>query len=191
MKRYEIIKQIADEAGDSLIACNIGIPSQELHKIKDSPRNFYMLGSMGLISSIGLGLSLGLISSNKKRKVIVIDGDGSILMNLGSLSTISYANPSNLIEVIIDNSAYGSTGNQPTVTSDSVNLKEIAKGAGIRSVFSIKAEETGRTIKKCLEQNGPHVIVIKAQPGNEKVPVIKLSPSLIKNRFMSEVKRGA
>ncbi len=84
MIRSEILNDIAPILRDQLVICNIGIPSQELHAIDDQPTNFYMLGTMGLASSIGLGLALV-----QKKPVIVIDGDGSVLTNLGTLPTIA------------------------------------------------------------------------------------------------------
>ena len=84
MIRSEVIKQLIPVISDHLIICNIGLPSQELHLLDDQPSNFYMLGTMGLSSSIGLGLALA-----QKGKVISIDGDGSVLTNFGTLPTIA------------------------------------------------------------------------------------------------------
>ena len=91
MRRYEAIKKIISQLTDEIVVCNIGHPSQELYQIKDRPQNFYMLGSMGLASSIGLGIAL-----SQPRKVIVIEGEGSVLMNLGGLTTIGINQPKNL-----------------------------------------------------------------------------------------------
>ena len=92
MARYEAIEDIMKNIDDELIVCNIGFPSRELYEIDDRDENFYMIGSMGLASSIGLGLAL----ARPDKKIVVIDGDGSLLMNMGSLVTIYAANPSNL-----------------------------------------------------------------------------------------------
>ena len=110
MIRYNAIQEIMNHITNELIICNIGFPCKELYQIKDREENFYMLGSMGLCSSIGLGIAL----SNPNKKVISIDGDGSILMNLATLVTIKNQNPKNYILIILDNGAYGSTGNQET-----------------------------------------------------------------------------
>ena len=183
-KRIEIIKKIVENIGENeIIVCNIGIPSKELYSIKDRERNFYMLGSMGLASSIGLGLAL-----NCKDKVIAIDGDGSILMNLGSLSTIGYMNPKNYILVIIDNSAYGSTGNQKTHTGKNANLEEIAKGCGLEAVTTHSLEEFEKEFKKALNEERCKVIIAKAIPYNEKCPNIEIPPVVLKYRFMEAIK---
>ena len=122
MARYEAIEDIMKSIDDELIVCNIGFPSRELYEIDDRDENFYMIGSMGLASSIGLGLAL----ARPDKDIVVIDGDGSLLMNMGSLVTVFATNPSNLTWIVIDNGAYGSTGNQDTY-SQLIDLVEIAK----------------------------------------------------------------
>ena len=118
----------AAEAQNALLISNIGFPSRELFAAKDRTENFYMLGSMGLASSIGLGLAL----ARPERKVIVLDGDGSVLMNLGTLATIAHHAPENYLLVILDNCCYGSTGSQPTCTHLGTDLAALATGGGSR-----------------------------------------------------------
>ena len=103
---------------EGLYVCNIGFPSRELYAAADRPKKIYMLGSMGLASSIGLGLAL----VRPERKVIVLDGDGSVLMNLGALATIAHNALENYLLIILDNCCYGSTGSQPTCTSQRTEL---------------------------------------------------------------------
>ena len=129
MERIEAIKIISEKLSNELVVCNIGFPSRELHHLKDSSTHFYMLGSMGLASSIGLGLAMSV-----NRKVVVFDGDGSVLMNLGSLVTIYNQNPNNLVLVVLDNECYGSTGSQCSYAS-SVDMWKIAEGIGFQEVF--------------------------------------------------------
>ncbi len=140
MKRIEAIALAAEaaEACGALLISNIGFPSRELFSVKDRPENFYMLGSMGLASSIGLGLALAL----PERKVMVLDGDGSVLMNMGTLATIAHHAPENYLLVILDNCCYGSTGSQPTCTHLGTDLFALAKAAGVKKV------EHGRTSRE-------------------------------------------
>ncbi|AKB86011.1 sulfopyruvate decarboxylase subunit beta [Methanococcoides methylutens] len=184
MKRIDAISMIARKAEEknSLIVANIGYPSRELNDLKDRPGNFYMLGSMGLSSSIGLGLSLAV----PERHVIAIDGDGSVLMNMGSLATIAHQNPENYLLVIIDNGTYGSTGDQPTATSLGTDLGAVAKGAGIDEVHTVDNEED---LEKMLKEVDRGVLVVRVDPGNASVPVICLSPEEIIERFMAESAR--
>jgi sulfopyruvate decarboxylase subunit beta len=182
VKRYEAIKKIVESLNDELIVCNLGAPSRELFDISDREENFYMLGSMGLTSSIAFGIAI----STPKRKVICIDGDGSILMNLGSLSTIANTNPNNLTLIIIDNSSYGSTGNQKTYTSKKTRLEIIAKGAGFESITVIDKEEQITPILKNLDLDC-HFVVIKTHPGNAQVENVPLLPEEIKERFRKAI----
>ena len=133
MARYEAIQEIMEQIDEELIICNIGFPSRELYEIDDRSKNFYMIGSMGLASSIGLGLAL----SKPSKDVVVIDGDGSLLMNMGSLVTVFANNPSNLTWIVIDNGAYGSTGNQDTY-AQKIDLVEIAKSVGFKNSHDFK-----------------------------------------------------
>ena len=132
MERIEAIKIISEKLSNELVVCNIGFPSRELHHLKDSSTHFYMLGSMGLASSIGLGLAMSV-----NRKVVVFDGDGSVLMNLGSLVTIYNQNPKNLVLVVLDNECYGSTGSQCTYAS-TVDLWKIADAIGFKKSFLLR-----------------------------------------------------
>ena len=90
--RIDGIREIMKDITDELVVCNIGVPTKELFQVKDRARNFYMIGSMGLVESIGLGLAL-----SQEETVVVIDGDGSLLMNMGSLITTSHNQCDNLI----------------------------------------------------------------------------------------------
>ncbi len=177
MKRIEAIALAARaaEAQNALLVCNIGFPSRELFAVRNRPGNFYMLGSMGLASSIGLGLAL----ARPNRKVIVLDGDGSVLMNLGTLATIAHHAYRNFLLVILDNCCYGSTGSQPTCTHLGTDLERMAKGAGIEKSRTVTdAEDLGRA----LGESG--VVVARVEAGNADVPVISLSPQEIIERFM-------
>ena len=110
--RYDIIKNLAPELKGKVVVSNLGIPSKELYSILHQPSNFYMRGSMGMATPIGLGVALA-----SRKEVVVIDGDGSRLMNPGTLATVAAAAPENLTVIAIDNGAYGSTGNQPTLAA--------------------------------------------------------------------------
>jgi len=178
LRRIEAISIIALEAESqgALLVGNIGYPSRELYAVGDRPSNFYMLGSMGLASSIGLGLALAL----PDRRVVAIDGDGSVLMNLGSLAIIADQEPENYLLVILDNGCYGSTGSQPTCTARKADLAKLAAGAGISEVRVATAVDD---IRKGMGNKG--VLVVKVEIGNADVPVIPLSPEEILGRFMA------
>jgi sulfopyruvate decarboxylase subunit beta len=181
MKRSDVIKEIA--ALDGLIISNIGHPSRELYALQDSAWIFYMLGSMGLASSVGLG-----VACSQKKQVYVIDGDGSLLMNLGSLATIAHYAPANYCLVIVDNKAYGSTGNQRTYTAGKTDLVKIAKGAGNRTVQKVKTISALRLALKKYKGR-PAVIIAETNTQSREVPIIPHSPLFIKERFMKEIRK--
>lgn len=182
MIRSEILREIAPILRDQLVVCNIGLPSQELHMIDDQPSNFYMLGTMGLASSIGLGLAL-----SQPKTVVVIDGDGSVLTNLGTLPTIANNVADNYVLMIIDNGSYGSTGDQPTYAGMKTNLTDVAKACGCDNVIECQAEETGDVLTKAIASKKMTILVVKCESGNVKVPVITMDPVVIRARFMDEV----
>ena len=188
MKRYDAIKRIVESIDDELIISNIGFPSRELFGIEDRKNTFYMSGSMGMATPIGLGLSLALEEQNDNRKVIVIDGDGSLLMNFGELVTVFAQNPKNLIIALIDNEAYGSTGSQETYSSK-INLSNIARSIGFKEVHYIDAKNNVDDIdmQEYINKKEPVFLHIKVNPGNSDAPIIDLSPSEIKNRFMKQI----
>ncbi|MEM1400223.1 MAG: sulfopyruvate decarboxylase subunit beta [Pseudomonadota bacterium] len=184
MIRSDIIKEIAPVIREHLVICNIGLPSQELHMIDDQPTNFYMLGTMGLSSSIGLGLALA-----QSSKVIAIDGDGSVLTNLGTLPTIANNVADNFILFIVDNGSYGSTGDQPTYAGQKTSLTAVAKACGCETVVECAAEEAVDTLQAAIASNKMTIIICKCESGNIPVPVIEFDPGVIRHRFMEEVKR--
>lgn len=184
MKRIEAIRCVVEELDGELVVCNIGYPSRELYSVRDRDENFYMLGSMGLASSIGLGLAL-----STSKRVVVFDGDGSLLMNLGSLVTIANQSPPNLTLIVLDNESYSSTGGQPSYTARKTNLAEIARAAGIENVLEAGSiEELKRAFNESKGKTS--VIVAKVERGNAAVPVIPLSPYRIKKRFMKAAKNS-
>ncbi len=180
MKRVEAIRAVAMEAEESLIVCNLGFPSRELYQVADCESNFYMLGSMGLASSIGVGLAL----ARPDRRVVAIDGDGSILMNLGTLTTIGRYAPKNFLLVIMDNGVYGSTGCQPCATGCRTKLADLARAAGVAEV-----EETSTTLelRNLTRSMRSGVVIAKVDVGNADAPLIPLSPREIIQRFTRAV----
>jgi sulfopyruvate decarboxylase subunit beta len=186
MERFDGIKDIMEYIDDEIVVCNIGFPSRELYQIKDRAKNFYMLGSMGLATSIGLGLAMSKGSGdNNAEKIIVFDGDGSVLMNMGSLVTVFNQNPKNLIVIVFDNECYGSTGNQCTYTQN-VDLLEVAKAIGFENCY--KYEDINFEDILAKNQENSVFIHYKILPGNADSPIIDMSPEEIKDRFMEAMK---
>jgi sulfopyruvate decarboxylase subunit beta len=182
MTRFDVLKVLSKYLSGKIVVCNLGVPSKELFHVKHQKTNFYMLGSMGLASSIGLGLACF-----TRKKVVVIDGDGSLLMNLGALSTIAMVKPKNLTILAIDNGVHGSTGNQPTATSCCTDLELVAKGAGFDKTYKAATDPQMLSVIKSLHE-GPNFVHILAKPGNTKVPNVPLTPLEIKKNVMEAIK---
>ncbi|GAB4488125.1 MAG: sulfopyruvate decarboxylase subunit beta [Thermodesulfovibrionales bacterium] len=167
-RRYGILEILAPWLEGKAVVCNLGVPSKELYAIRHQRSNFYMLGSMGMVTPIGLGMSLSV-----KTDVVAIDGDGSLLMNPGVLATAAHCAPENLTILAIDNSSYGSTGSQKTLTCSCVDLERVARGFGIvRTVKAGSREQLLRAV--LLPGKGPRFIHALALPGNADVPNIPL-----------------
>jgi len=182
VKRREAIETIANVLkGDELIVTANGMISREMCAIKDKPNNFYMLGSMGLASSIGLGLALSL----PKKTIVVIDGDGNILMNMGSLATIGDSAPKNLIHIVLDNESHDSTGGQPTV-SKTVRLENVAKASGYKVTKRIYDDDTlEKQMKQLLSLSGPSFVLVKIKRGGKEAPRVPHETETIKTRFQN------
>lgn len=183
MRRFDAIKLIMEQVRGELVISNIGDPSKELYHIRDRPENFYMLGSLGQASSISLGLAL-----SQREKVICLDGDGSLLSNLGSFATIANQNPSNLVLIALDNGSYGTTGYQKSYTAGKTNLKSVAKACGFKKCYMAENEiQLARIIGKSLKSDDLCFIQVRVDTNNEKVSNIPLDPVSIKKRIMGSI----
>jgi sulfopyruvate decarboxylase subunit beta len=182
MHRIDALKTIVRARGDDLIVCNIGDPSRELYSVRDAANQFYMLGSMGMASSIGLGIAM----AQPGKHVLAIEGDGAVLMNLGTLATIADQRTGNYLLVIIDNGVYGSTGGQPTCSARLADLASIARGAGMRDVRTVHTEVE---LEYALGSIGSGVLVVKVDMVGMDGPIIGLSARQIADRFMAECQR--
>jgi sulfopyruvate decarboxylase subunit beta len=165
-----------------LIVCN-GFPSREVFRLADRPANFYMIGSMGVAAAIGLGVAL----SRPNKTVVVFDGDGNVLMGMGTLATVGALKPKNFIHVVFDNEVYGSTGNQPTV-SRVVALDQVAKAAGYHHVERVRErEDLVYEFKDMLRKDGPSFLLVKVTEQVEDVDRVPLEPNEITQRFMKAI----
>lgn len=166
MKRFDCLKAIAPHFKEELVVTNIGGVRHEWYSLRPHPGNYH-LQNLGLASSVGLGLALAL----PHRKVIVFDGDGSLLLNLGSLATIANQHPKNLIHIVFDNECYESSRGAPTATAGMTDLAAMAKGAGFSHVASVSdAQQFETAFLEALKRNNLSFILAKVDPGIAKVP---------------------
>ena len=182
MTRYEAIEAAVPYLRGRTVVCNLGIPCKELCALCDQAGNFYMLGSMGLASSIGLGISL-----YNKSEVVVLDGDGSLLMNPNALCSISQQARENLTVIALDNGTYGSTGNQQTA-SQKLDLELLARGFGI--AHTCKAYTAEDLLAALQRPTGPKFVHAVIKPGNANVPNLPYGAAQIKRRFVEHLRSG-
>jgi phosphonopyruvate decarboxylase len=160
-----------------------GYICRESFSVGDRPQNFYMIGSMGLASAIGLGLAL----AQPERAAVVFDGDGNLLMNFGILAMIGGLAPRRLVHVVFDNERYGSTGNQLS-PSRGVRLDRVAAASGYRTVSAVAgAGDTEAAVRAALGADGPHFVLVKTTAAEADVPRIPYSPAEIRDRFRASL----
>ena len=182
MIRKEAVEIIANCIGKNPIISANGFMSRDLFEVSDKESNFYMIGSMGLASSIGLGIAL----KNPKKQVFVFDGDGNILMNLGSLVTIGSLKPKNLIHIVFDNNSHESTGDQPT-NSSQINLEKIAKVVNYK-IFVVQSKTKLVSVLKELKNlQGPIFLLVKISVSNERSKRVSWNPKTIRDRIMKSL----
>lgn len=184
MDRKTVIKTLVKHIPqNALIVSANGYISRELFSAFDRPGNFYMLGSMGMCLPIALGLTMIV----KRRKVVVFDGDGNVLMNMGSMSSVAKLFPKNLVHIVIDNEAYESTGGQPS-SSRHVSLDEVARACKYRLVGKAEnKEELDRLSISFFASDGPSFLLAKARDMAKPESRISLKPEEIAKRFMKEL----
>jgi sulfopyruvate decarboxylase subunit beta len=159
MERARCLEMIYPELEDKLVVTIMGASAQELYNLGHRENFFYLQHAMGLASSIGLGLAMHLPAE----RVIVLDGDGSVLMNLGTFATLARYRPGNLIHIVFDNGSLLSTGGFDSHTTSGItDIAAIARGAGIEHVAAVDtAVDFGEAFIAALERNDLSVIVAK------------------------------
>jgi sulfopyruvate decarboxylase subunit beta len=178
MLRLDCLRSVYLDLEDCLVVTIMGAVAAELHSLGHRPNFFYLQHAMGLASSTGLGLALCL----PEKTVIVFDGDGSLLMNLGSLSTMARYRPRKLVHVVFDNESLLSVGGFPTATSTGTDLEGIARSAGIPRVSTVRDVESLKTaITEALRSNELTTIIAKVEAKGPSAYVTDLS--LLENRF--------
>ena len=178
MNRVEATRVIVQLAGDSPIVASLGHPAYDLFAAGDRPQHFYTWGSMGLASSIGLGLAL----ARPEVRVIVLDGDGSLLMNLGTLSTMARYSPGNLVHIVFDNQSLLSVGGFPTATATGTDLAGVARACAIPEVAEADTpERLKQAVAGALAGDTLTTVVAKVEAIGPKS--FHMDLPLLENRF--------
>ncbi len=165
MRRYDCLAELAPMIDDALVVTNVARSGFEWHALCPREGNIYTM-AMGMVTPVCLGLALAL----PHRRVIAVDGDGSLLLNLGALATVANAAPPNLIVLVFDNRSYASTGGLPTATAGPTDLAAIAQGAGIRGACTVNSVGAFRkAVEGAWHGGGPWVIVARVTGETEPV----------------------
>ena len=178
MLREDALKAIYPELEQRIVVTIMGAVAAELYTLGHRHNFFYLEHAMGLASSMGLGIALAM----PEHKVIVIDGDGSLLMNLGTLSTMARYKPGNLLHIVFDNESLLSVGGFPTATSTGTDLAGIARAAGVPSVMEANTLESLKVaVTEALSSNTLTTIVSKVEAVGPKS--FHMDLPLLENRF--------
>ncbi len=165
------------------VVCN-GMIGREVFTARDRKESFYMIGSMGLGLSIGIGVAL----TQPDKEVLCIDGDGNVLMGSGVLASAGALGLKNLHHVVLDNEAHGSTGGQKTIAS-TIRLEKIAAASGYAYAERVEPENLAAALPGFFEQAGPAMLLVKVEPGNVKgIGRVTHTPIEITERFSTAVK---
>ena len=183
INRLEASKYMTSKLSDELVVTSLGNEKKDLAEAGDRDRNFYMWNSMGMASSMGLGVAM----ARPETKVITVDGDGALLMNLGSLATYAVRNPPNLMHICWDNRMYQLTGGQPTATAFRTDLAKVAEGCGFapEKVFRCETLDAFKAaFDQALTEPGPHFI-LGLTDSTAATGTIPKSPTYLRHRFMA------
>jgi thiamine pyrophosphate-dependent acetolactate synthase large subunit-like protein len=182
MKRIEALQTVLDATSDLPLIATCAATSRELASIEDRDNNLYLLDAMGLAISVGTGLAQA-IKDTKVSRAVVIEGDGSLLMNPGATITAGYLAPKNLVIVLLDNGVYASTASIPT-QAVSIDLGRFAESVDLKVLRAQNTEELALALKQTLTEAGPWFIHARTAPGNEpSTKLLLIDPVVHGDRF--------
>ncbi|MCH8351730.1 MAG: phosphonopyruvate decarboxylase [Chloroflexi bacterium] len=181
MERIEALSLISQQFPEDPVVFTCGATCREMVASGRRENHLYVVDSMGLVSPIVLGLSLGL-EEEVGRRVVGVEGDGAMLTNLNSLATIGFLQPKNLLLIVLDNQRYGSTGGQYTFTTR-LELASIARECGLRTWMADDLESFKQSLEEASALPGPNFIRMKIAPGNAEVPLLLDDPVTLSYRF--------
>lgn len=184
LHRRDVVNELLRARDDLLVIAGLGAPNWDVSAAGDHPNNFPLWGAMGAASMIGLGLAM----AQPKRKVLVITGDGEMLMSLGALATIAVEAPKNLTIAVLDNERFGETGMQKTHTSAGVDLAAMAAAAGIRTSRVVRTAAEVTEIRDLAHQGtGPVFAQIKINPESLVFVMPPADGGILTTRFRQSV----
>ncbi len=187
MDSIDAVRALRERLTDELVVTSLGTPSYLVNAAGDRPLNFYLWAAMGMASSVGLGLAI----ARPDRRVVVVDGDGAALMNLGGLVTVGWRAPKNLLWLVLENGRFLETGGQPIATAEGADLVQIARGAGLPNAAAADTPQAlAELLDRGLREPGPTLVVarVEADATRELPP---LDPVGLKLRFIDQLPAGS
>ena len=182
LRRRAIVRELLAQRGDALVVAGLGAAAWDVTAAGDEPLNFPLWGAMGGAVPLGLGLAL----AQPSRRVLVITGDGEMLMGLGSLATVATQRPPNLAIVVLDNERYGETGMQLTHTAGDVDLGAIAAASGIPICSTVSDKKSFKSVIPQIQKEvGPLFFNIKVRAENLPLVLPPKDGAYLKDRFRS------
>ncbi len=180
LERRAVTAQLFRSRGDALVVTGLGSPTYDAFAVADSPLNFYLWGAMGSASMVGLGLA----NAQAGRRVVVITGDGEMLMGLGALATIGVRRPPNLAVVVIDNGRYAETGMQPTHTAHGVDLAAVARACGFAAAETVQTQADLDAFERSVyAAAGPLFAAVKVAPEPTQIELAPRDGPYLRSRF--------
>lgn len=180
LRRRPLVADLVAKRGSALIVTGLGSATYDVAAAGDDDHNFYFWGGMGLTAMTGLGIAI----AQPERRVMVITGDGDMMMGIGSLATIAAAAPSNLAILVLDNERFGETGEQMGLSAGRTDMVQMAKGAGFETAATVASEDEIAGLAEMLYHTpGPVFCVAKVAPGNDKRVLPSTDGAYLTRRF--------
>ena len=180
LRRRPLVADLVSKRGSALIVTGLGSATYDVAAAGDNDNNFYFWGGMGLTAMTGLGIAI----AQPDRRVVVITGDGDMMMGIGSLATIAAAAPSNLAILVLDNERFGETGEQMGLSAGRTDMAQMAKGAGFQTAATLASEDEIEGLPKMLyDTPGPVFVVAKVAPGNDERVLPSTDGAYLTRRF--------
>lgn len=186
LRRRELVATVLEARGDAAVIAGLGSAAWDCHAAGDSDRTFYLWGAMGGATMLGLGVAL----AQPGRRVLVITGDGEMMMGVGSLSVIAAQAPPNLSVLVLDNEAFGETGRQTGLSSGPTDIAAIARGSGIAAASTItQMDEVPSAVDALLGSDGPALVVAKVSAEEDPLSLPERDGALLHDRFRAALAR--
>ena len=180
LRRRPLVADLVSKRGSALIVTGLGSATYDVAAAGDNDNNFYFWGGMGLTAMTGLGIAI----AQPERRVVVMTGDGDMMMGIGSLATIAAAAPSNLAILVLDNERFGETGEQIGLSAGCTDMAQMAVGAGFQTTATLSSEEEIKALPDLLYQTpGPVFCVAKVAPGNDERVLPSTDGAYLTRRF--------